>query len=129
MYFWNSKISDHRVATTPNQKTSALMVWPCKQNASGKAFKTSFTCESEREKKPSGTTTNTLGRMDGTAEDMDGTTLRKWMEPLGASTKRNVGGGSGPWCVAAQSRNPHGHERALKENISNYGIRFKLNYP
>jgi len=25
------------------------------------------------------------------------------MKPLGASTKRNVGGGGGPWCVVAQS--------------------------
>jgi len=26
------------------------MVWPCKQNASGKASQTSFTCESKTEK-------------------------------------------------------------------------------
>jgi len=36
------------------------------------------------------------------------------MEPLGASTKRNVGSGDGP-ILSCFPRNPHGHERALKE--------------
>jgi len=38
------------------------MVWPCKQNALGKVFQTSFTCESKR-KKAGGTTTNTQARL------------------------------------------------------------------
>jgi len=68
------------------------MVWPCKQNASEKVSQTSFICETKREK-AGGTTTNTLARLH-------------WgfrMEPLGASTKRYVGGGGRPWCVADQS--------------------------
>jgi len=36
------------------------------------------------------------------------------MEPLGASTKRNVGSGGGS-ILSCCPRNPHGHERALKE--------------
>jgi len=36
------------------------------------------------------------------------------MEPLGASTKRNVGS-SGGSILSCCSRNLHGHERALKE--------------
>jgi len=43
--------------------------------------------------KAGGTTTNTLARLH----------WGYWMEPLGASTKRNVESGGGPWCVAAQS--------------------------
>jgi len=38
------------------------MVWPCEQNASGKAYQTSFICKSKKEK-ASGTTTNMLGRL------------------------------------------------------------------
>jgi len=68
------------------------MVWSCKQNASGKASQTSFTCESKRGK-ADGTTTNTMGKLH----------WRFRMEPLGASTKWNVGSCGGPWCVAAQS--------------------------
>jgi len=66
------------------------MVWSCKQNALGKVSQTSFTCESKREKACG---TNTLATLH----------WGFWMEPLGASTKRNVGGGDRPWCVAAQS--------------------------
>jgi len=36
------------------------------------------------------------------------------MEPLGASTKRNVGGGGGS-ILSCCLHNPHRHERALKE--------------
>jgi len=66
------------------------MVWSCKQNASGKASQTSFTCESKRE-------------MAGGMNTMGGLHWGSWMEPLGASTKWNVGNGGRPWCVAAQS--------------------------
>jgi len=38
------------------------------------------------------------------------------MEPLGASTKRNVGSGGGS-ILSCCPRNPHGHERALKEDV------------
>ena len=44
------KISQHRAVTSPNWKISAQMVWPCKQNASGKTPQTSFTCQSKWEK-------------------------------------------------------------------------------
>jgi len=38
------------------------------------------------------------------------------MEPVGASTKQNVGSGGGLWCVAAQSwAAVPPHERALEE--------------
>jgi len=61
-------------------------------------------------KKAGGTTTNTLGRLH----------WESWMKPHAVSTKRNVRGDGGPWYVAAQPwtccpRNPHGHERARKE--------------
>jgi len=36
------------------------------------------------------------------------------MEPFGASTKQNVGSGGGS-ILSCCSRNPQGHERALKE--------------
>jgi len=39
------------------------------------------------------TTTNTLAKLH----------WGYWMESPGALPKRNVGGGGGPWCVAAQS--------------------------
>jgi len=44
------------------ERSQLKMVWPCTQNTSRKAFQTSFTCESKREK-TGGTTTNTLGRL------------------------------------------------------------------
>jgi len=55
-------------------------------------FKNVIFNESKREKAGE-TTTNTMGSLH----------WESWMEPLGASTKRNVGSGGGPWCVAAQS--------------------------
>jgi len=52
-------------------------------------FPNKLTCKSKREK-AGGTTTNTLARLHWGSR----------MEPLRASTKWNVGGGGGPWCVA-----------------------------
>jgi len=46
-----------------------------------------------KSEKTGGTTTNTLSKLH----------WRSWMEPLGASTTRNVGSGGGPWCVVDQS--------------------------
>jgi len=41
------------------------------------------------------------------------------MEPLEASTKRNVGSGGGS-ILSCCPRNPHGHERALKEGDARF---------
>jgi len=46
------------------------------------------------------------------------------MEPLGASTKRNVGSVMcGDSILSCCPRNPHGHERALKEEEPLFAIK------
>jgi len=58
----------------------------------GKASQTSFTCKSKREK----------GQWDD-HETLERLHWGSWVEPVGTSTKWNVGGGGGPWFVATQS--------------------------
>jgi len=86
------------------------MVWPCKQNASEKVSQTSFTCESKRKKAVGRPRT----RYQDYIEDLGWNRLGlQPSEMLAVMAHRDV------WRLNLEllPRNPHGHERALKEEI------------
>jgi len=103
----------------------SLVVWPCKQNASGKASQTNFTCES---KKSGGMISNRLGRLHwGSRMEWNRFRINQakswkwwWTEMCGGLI------------LSFSPRNPYRYERALKEEEDDaiktiFGLTERLN--